>query len=198
MIDTIEQGMIDKIAAASSGVTPALGYRIKDVKSYGGELEGPVTEIAKRAPAVLVMFAGIREAVHLGGEQWRYTAGFAVIVLNQDRRNNKAARHGVGDDAGSYQMVTDMLRLLVGSDLGLEISQLAPGRVVALINSKTVSAYSIEVSTTFIIDYQAADADLDAFAQLHVDWDVPTLGNVSTDLPAGNADAEDNIEPEQD
>lgn len=37
----------------------------------------------------------------------------------------------------------------------------------------------------------------DAFTQLHVDWDVPTFGNVSTDLPADEADAQDIIEPEQ-
>jgi len=198
MIGTIEQAMIDKIAAASSGATPALGYKIRDVKSYGGELEGPVTEIAKRSPAVLVMFSGIREALHLGGEQWQYTAGYAVIVLHQDRRNNKAARHGAGaGDVGSYQMATDMLQLLVGEDLGLGIGAIEPGRVVALINSKTVSVYSVEIRTTFIIDYQAAATDLDDFAQLHVDWDVPTFGNVSTDLPAATADAQDNIEPEQ-
>ncbi|MEQ8318765.1 MAG: DUF1834 family protein [Rhodospirillales bacterium] len=199
MIGTIEQAIIDKIAAASSGATPSLGYNILDVKSYGGELEGSVTEIARRSPAVLVMFSGIRESQHLGGEQWQYTAGFAVIVLHQDRRNNKAARHGAGaGDVGSYQMATDMLQLLVGSDLGLGIGRIEPGRVVALINSKTVSVYSVEIRTTFIIDYQAADADLDTFAKLHADWDVPVFGNVSTDLPASTADAQDDIEPEQD
>lgn len=145
------------------------------------------------------MFAGIREALHLGGEQWQYTAGYAVIVLHQDRRNNKAARHGAGDeDVGSYQMATDMLRLLVGSDLGLDIGRIEPGRIVALINSKTVSVYSVEVRTTFTIDYQASAADLDDFALLHTDWDVPVHGSVSTDLPAVTADAQDDIEPEQD
>ncbi|PIW30412.1 MAG: hypothetical protein COW30_02570 [Rhodospirillales bacterium CG15_BIG_FIL_POST_REV_8_21_14_020_66_15] len=197
MIGTIEQAIIDRIAAASSGATPALGYAIRDVKSYGGELEGDFTEIAKRFPAALVMFAGIRSSEHLGGEAWRYTAGFVVMVGHQDRRNNKSARRGVGDDAGSYQMATDMLQLLVGSDLGLGIGYIEPGRIVALINSKTVSVYSVEISTTFDIEYQAPDADLDAFVTLHTDWDVPTFGNVSTNLPAGDADAEDTINPEQ-
>lgn len=198
MIGIIEQAIIDKIAAASSGATPALGYRIKDCKSYGGELEGPVTEIAKRFPAVLVMFKGFGTPLELGSDAWRYPATFVVIAGNQDRRNNKAARHGVGSgDAGSYQMVTDMLTLLVGSDLGLDIGHLEPGRVVPLINSKTVSVYSVEINTSFDIEYQAPDSDLDAFELLHTDWDIPTHGNVSTDLPAGDADAEDNIEPEQ-
>lgn len=198
MIGTIEQAILDKIAAASSGATPALGYRIKDVKSYGGELEGPVTEIAKRFPAALVVFAGIRSAAELGGGAWQYTAAFSVIVGNQDRRNNTTARHGAGSQPGSYQMVTDALALLVGSDLGLSIAQIRPGRVIALINSKTVSVYSVEVFTDFVVEYEAADADLDDFAVLHADWDIPPHGNVSTDLPAGDADAEDTIEPEQD
>lgn len=74
----------------------------------------------------------------------------------------------------------------------------AAGRRTAPPGYRPSASWPRAASTTFIINYQAADADLDAFAQLHVDWDVPTLGNVSTDLPAGNADAEDNIEPEQD
>lgn len=197
MIGTIEQGIIDKIATASSGATPALGYTIKDCKSYGGELEGTVTTIAKRFPAALVMFKGIISALAVGDEAWRYSAGFIVIVGSKDRRNNKAARHGAAGKVGSYQMTTDVLKLLVGSDLGLDIGEFEPGRIVALVNSKTVSVYSVEINTTFDIEYQAADADLDAFQLLHTDWDIPTLGNVSTDLPAGDADAEDNIEPEQ-
>lgn len=197
MIGDIEQGIIDKVAAASSGPTPALGYDIKDCKSYGGELEGKVTEIAKRFPAVLVMFKGINSAKEVGDEVWRYDATFIVIVGSKNRRNNKAARHGAAGKVGSYQMATDVLQLLVGSDLGLDISTLEPGRIIPLINSKTVSVYSVEISTNFDIEYQAADADLDTFERLHTDWDIPTLGNVSTDLPAGNADAEDNIEPEQ-
>ncbi len=197
MIGTIEQAIIDKIAAASSGATPALGYKIKDCKSYGGELEGPVTEIAKRFPAALVMFKGINSSEEIGSEAWRYNATFIVIVGSQDRRNNKTARHGVGDKVGSYQVATDILQLLVGSDLGLSIGHFEPGRIIALINSKTVSVYSVEINTAFDIEYEAADADLDAFELLHTDWDIPTLGNVSNDLPAGDADAEDNIEPEQ-
>ncbi len=197
MIGDIEQAIIDKIDGASSSPSPALGYVIKDCKSYGGELEGPVTEIAKRFPAALVMFKGINSSQEVGDEVWRYNATFIVIVGSKNRRNNKAARHGAAGKVGSYQMATDILQLLVGSDLGLDISTLEPGRIIALINSKTVSVYSVELSTTFDIEYQAADADLDAFELLHTDWDIPTLGNVSTDLPAGDADAEDNIEPEQ-
>ena len=197
MIGTIEQAIIDKIKAATSGATPALGYTLPTVQSYGGELEGPATEIAKRFPATLVMFAGIVNAEHIGGEAWKYTARFAVIVGNKDRRNNTAARHGVGaGDAGSYQMVIDMLRLLIGSDLGLEIEALTPGRVVALANAKTVSIYSAEVETSFIVEHLAADSDLDTFATLNIDWDIPPFGNVSTELPAADADATDTINPE--
>ena len=195
MIGTIEQGIIDKITAAA-GVANPLGYVLPTVKSYGGELEGPFAEIARNFPAVLVMFAGIRRSEELGGGAWKHTAAFAVIVGNQDRRNNTAARRGVESRPGSYQMVTDMLTLLTGTDLDLEIADIRPGRVTALINSKTVSVYSAEIETDFILEYQAPDSDLDTFATLNADWDIPTLGNVSTVLPADDADATDSIKPE--
>ena len=85
---------------------------------------------------------------------------------------------------------------MTGTDLDLEIADIRPGRVTALINSKTVSVYSAEIETDFILEYQAAASDLDAFAILNADWDIPTLGNVSTVLPADDADATDTIKPE--
>lgn len=193
MIGNIEQGIIDKVAAAHGGAQSALGYLFKTLGSYGGELEGDPEEIAKRFPCFLAMFAGIRNSEEIGPSSYKHTAAFALIIGNKDRRNNEATRRGVGAKPGSYQLVTDVLKLICGTDLGLDIEAIKPGRVRALANSKSVSIYSAEVSTKFITEYQAADADLDDFTTFHTDWDIPPLGNVSTTLPADDADASDTI-----
>lgn len=196
MIGNIEQGIIDRVETAHGGAGSALGYKFKTLGSYGGELEGDPKEIAKRFPCFLAMFAGIQSTEELGPNTYKHTAGFALILGNQDRRNNESTRRGVGAKPGSYQLVIDILKLISGETLGLEIEPIVPGRVRALANSKSLSIYSAEVSTKFVIEYELADADLDDFATLNTDWDVPTLGNVSTTLPADDADATDTIELE--
>lgn len=193
MIGTIEQAIIDAITAATSGALPALGYTLKKVASYGGELEGEPEAKAGRFPAALVVFIGINSTEELGGDAWRYHARFGVIVGNQDRRNNKAARHGAGNKVGSYQLATDVLKLLVGSNLGLGIGRFTPGRIVALENSKTLSIYSVELNTTFDLEFALDESGLADFATFHADWDVPPHGNVPTELPASTADASDTV-----
>lgn len=193
MIGDIEQGLIDKVDAAHGDAQSLLGYRFKTLGSYGGELEAPPEEIAKRSPFLLAMFAGITNSEDIGPDEYKHTAGFTLIIGNRDRRNNEVTRRGAGAKPGSYQLVTDVLKLVCGDDLGLDIERIQPGRVRPLANSKSLSIYAAEVSTKFISVYPTFIADLDDFETFNADWDVPPPGDVSTTLPADDADATDTV-----
>lgn len=193
MIGEVEQGLLDKVAAAHGGASSALGYNFKTLDSYGGELEASPEEIAKNAPFMLAMFTGFSNSEEIGPGEYKHTAGYTLILGTRDRRNNEASRRGVGAKPGSYQLIEDVLKLVCGDDLGLDIEAVLPGRVRPLANAKSLSIYAVEVSTKFVAEYPAIISDLDEFATLNTDWDIPPLGNVSTTLPADDADATDTI-----
>lgn len=196
MIGDIEQGLLDKVAAAHGDAQSMLGYKFKTLDSYGGELEASPEEIAKNSPFMLAMFSGFTEIEEIGPDEYKYTAGFALIIGNRDRRNSEATRRGVGSKPGSYQLITDVLKLVCGDNLGLAIEPVQPGRVRPLANSKSLSIYAAEISAKFVAEYPAGFADLDDFATFNADWDIPPIGDVSTTLPAGDADATDNVQLE--
>jgi len=191
MIGTIEQAIVDKLKDA------ALGYTLKDVKSYGGELEAKASEIVKRTPAVFVTFSGEAKPEQIASSAWRHVPRFSIICATRNRRNEKAARRGAAGDVGTYQMVEDMRRVLLFG-LGLsDVGEVKPGRVVQIHNEKNLSIYAIEIETSYVTELTLDETTLDNFVTLHSDWDLPPLGNVIAPLPAAENDAEDLIKPEQ-
>lgn len=204
MIAAIEQAIIDRLKLAeTNGV---LGYRLKKIATYGGELtDGKLNEVVRGLPAFLVIF---NEQTKLGTYQngaiveWR--ALFTVFCAAKSLRNEKAARHGTEiGEVGSYQMFKDALALIGCQKLGLEIGALIPQRVLPILNDRSdrdlASIYAVQFATVYREDNGQKADSLDDFETFHANWDVPVHGNVSTDLPADStADATDQVTLEQD
>lgn len=140
-----------------------LGNMLKDVGSYGGELDDEMGRIAGMLPAAWVTFGGIiATAPHsTSKEKWLTTGRFAVMVGDQNQRGEEASRHGGTRSAevGTNALVWAVRRLLIGQDLvdqdaGLQISPLKPGRVRTLFNTKVaggaMSVFAAEFETSWI------------------------------------------------
>ncbi len=200
MIAAIEQAIIDRIKDAA-GVTKPLGYALAAVESYGGEFdtELTLTNTINSFPGVWVVMSGLDRPTDLG-DVLRQPITFTLFIATKNRRNEKARRHGAVGDVGSYQLLEDVRALLKGQTLGLDIDPLKPGRVRSIFNGQlnalAISLYAADFTTAWVEDVTepVAEADLPEFLRAHADWDLPPLGNVSTPLPAAQADATDDIE----
>lgn len=204
-IAEIENAMLARLRAA--GEADVLGYRFRTLETYPADFDLFLEEKIKGDrpwPAAWVVFGGWRAPVDDGSLQ--APAVFMVIVAAANLRNETARRHGAGAaEAGSYQLMMDVARLLHGQHLGLDIGRLQLGpcrsvRPTPVVTRHQLSLYALEFSTLLPITVAAfPSAGLDDFATFHADWDVPPIGNVATDLPAptegvGAADATDQLE----
>lgn len=142
MISEIEDAIIARIQAAASA-TPGLGYTLKEVASYGGELDDDLAKVVRSFPAVWVTFAGSGKPkpVATARNKWLTPATFAVMVAARNVRGERATRHGVTvagvlKEVGAYQILKDVGLLLINNDLGLAISHLKPGATRTLYNTR--------------------------------------------------------------
>lgn len=194
MIGAIEQGIIDKIEAAN-GIAGALGYELRKIASYGNELDANIKSLVRQFPAAWVVFGGAPKPKRQAGNVWLYEPVFSVLVATKNRRNNEAARRGVGAKPGSYQIAEDIAALLAGQDLGLTISLIEPGAIRSVLNGAVqgadASIYAVELHTAYEVEQAAATENIGSFETFHVDYDLPPLGNVEAPPPAAENDAED-------
>lgn len=160
MISAIEDAMISRIAAAAAA-TPGLGYKLPEVESYGGELDGDLAAVIRKFPAVWVTFAGCRASTKMstGGGKWKTPATFVTMCGSRNVRGERATRKGltvggVIKEVGVYQILNDVSLLLAGSDLGLAITPLKPGAIRTLFNTKLngqgLAVFAREWHTEFI------------------------------------------------
>lgn len=197
MIGAIENAMIETVQAAQDN--DMLGYQLKKIDTYGGDLNDEISRVIRNFPAVWFIFIGARKHRNIGRGAVEYIGRFNAIAAADSLRNEKAARHGTEGKVGSYQILLDVIRLLGGKDLGLEISELEPGQITPLVNERSAqllaSVYAVEFTTRFVIDFGLAAPAPDNFETFHANWDVPVLGNVGEEgIPDDdNADATDHI-----
>lgn len=196
MISEIENAIIARIQAAQDAPGNAgLGYKLKKLATYGGEFSDGVERIVTDFPAVLVSFNGA-QLQQEARASFTLKATFGLICCATSLRNEKTARHGVAGKIGSYQIVMDMIALLAGQKLGLDIMPLKPAGIRPLVNDKAgtqlASVYAVDFDTTFRVEPTEA-SDIGDFATFHGDWDIPPHGNVQSPLPAEEADARDTI-----
>ncbi len=198
MIAAIEQAMIDALQAVSNA--GALGYTLF-ASSYAGPVTTPsgVAEAALRFPAAVVLYAG--ETIEpVGVSAWRASARFALFAIVQNRRNEKASRHGADGRPGAYQVIEDCRALLAGRTFGFAIDPLQPIDVRSTYQEQDLSIYRLEFATAY--EFEAlteAGADLATLALVHVDWDVPGHIARPATIPAadGGADLQSHIVIEQ-
>jgi phage gp37-like protein len=212
MIAAIENGILARLRAAE----PLLGYQWRTCESFPEDWEsaiGAKTEI--RAPAAWVTFAGADDVVEETSGVITMTGTFYLLVGAQSARNETAQRHGGSPaEPGSYQLAEDSLRLLAGSNLGLDISRLKPGdlrqvRIPDAMRKRGISVLAQVYTTRFSIE-PAGDDSIEPFEVFHANWDIPSFGSGSTGpidadpVAAGvqipddeHADATDHVELEQ-
>jgi len=195
MIGAIEQAIIDRIAAAN-GAAGALGYELRKIASYGNELDSGIKSLVRQFPACWIVFGGAPKPRRQAGDIWLYEPVFSVIVAAKNRRNEEAARRGVGAKPGSYQICEDIAGLLVGQDLGLAIERIQPGAIRSVLNGAVqgadASIYALEIHTSYESEKAAPTENIGSFTTFHVDYDLPPIGNVVAPPPAAENDAEDN------
>lgn len=135
-----------------------LGRMSSAVRSYGGELDGDLAEIARQLPAVWVTFGGIQktENVNVGKRKYKSHGRFVVIVGERNVRSEEASRQGGPNlnEVGTYKLIAAVRRLLSGQDMSLPIEHLIPGRVRTLFNTplehQALSVYACEFDTAWI------------------------------------------------
>lgn len=160
MIPEIEDAIIERIKSAADA-SPGLGYRLKEVASYGGELDDDLAKVVRSFPAVWVTFAGCGKPKPVSTEKkkWLTPATFVTMVGARNVRGERATRHGlkVGGEikeVGAYQMLQDISLLLINQDLGLAIDHLKPGAIRTLYNTKlngqALAVFAREWHTEFI------------------------------------------------
>ena len=159
----IEDAIMARLKAASDG--GALGYRLAEIASYGGEFDDELffTQVRK-FPAVWVTIGGAKKKTVLA-RKTIYTATLAVMVGTRTVRGERFTRHGSVGEPGSYQLLEDVRRLLAGQTFGLDIAPLRPGADRTLFNTRngsqarSVLAVEFDTDYTFALDDPDADAD---------------------------------------
>lgn len=156
----IEDAIMARLRAASD--SGALGYRLAEIASYGGEFDDELffTQV-RRFPAVWVTIGGSKKKTGLG-RKTIFTATIAVMVGTRTVRGERATRHGTVTEPGSYQLLDDVRRLLTGQDFGLTIAALRPGADRTLFNVRQGKEARSVLAVEFETDYIFTQDDQDA------------------------------------
>lgn len=142
MIAAIEDAIINAIKAASDA-QPGLGYRLREVASYGGQLDDDLANVVRGFPAVWVAYAGAGKSRPHESQRrkWKTPLTFALMHGTRNVRGERATRHGLEvagsiKEVGVYQMLDDTRAIMLGNDFGLPIRRFAPGGVKTLFNTR--------------------------------------------------------------
>lgn len=156
MIGTIETAVLARLRSAST--TGLLGYRLKNIESYGGEFDGPeeLKRVLSGLPGAFVVFLGDEQTGDRGNGCWMMRPTFAVLVAAQNKRNEASRRQGAVGDVGSYQMALDVRTLLANQTLGLNIEPLTPLKIrpfpLAKTDQHAVSILAVEFRTGYVLE----------------------------------------------
>ncbi|EFG7849503.1 DUF1834 family protein [Shigella sonnei] len=151
MISRIELAICERLRRG-------MGRMVRDVESYGGQMDGEPQEIIRQLPAIWVTFGGIQQTENTNVTRNKYTTHgrFVVIVGDRNLRSEPAARMGGphADEVGTYRLVHAVRRLLSGQDMDLPIGHFVPGRVRTLFNTQVeaaaMSVFACEFDTKWI------------------------------------------------
>lgn len=132
-----------------------LGRMVREVGSYGGELDDGLGEAIRRFPAAWVTYGGTprTEPTSTSRKHYKTNGQFVVMVGDQNLRSEAAGRRGGPGtgEIGTYALVYAVRRLLSAQDLDLPISPLQPGRVRTLFNTRlektAFSVFACEFAT---------------------------------------------------
>ncbi len=205
MIGALENAIIGALRAQSEA--GALGYQYRLLDTYPDDFDQYFADKKGllRAPAAWCTFLALDDCQDLGDGQGVQGIGrFALILAAQNLRNEAASRHGGPDgqsEPGSYQLAEDAVRILSDNWLAddpavrlirpLSVAGIRLIQRTEMMAKNNLSLMAVELRCTFPLGRFTGDDE--GFEQLHIDWDVPPIGNVAPPLPAARADARDDI-----
>jgi hypothetical protein len=114
---------------------------LRTLESYAGHLEQDLGHVPWKFPALFVMFSHANyKPLTQFEEEADYT--FTLLCVAQSLRGNATARRGSEGAVGTYAMLADLRRLLVGNTLDLsDVLPMWLHQESAVLNSKAVSIY---------------------------------------------------------
>lgn len=201
MIGAIENAILAAL------VDPRLGYEWAVRETFPDDLNAYLATIPNlRTPAAWASWVSSSQGEADDAGNWVSTCRFVLAVATQNLRNEQQSRHGDGAQPGSYQLFVDAARLLSGNWLEplelvrpIAVLSAAPLARNEQMEKQNLSAIALVLECRAVVSPFAGE--MGEFRTLHVDWDVPPIGNVtlppSGALPAENPDAEDLIEVPQ-
>nr|WP_298892226.1 phage protein Gp37 [uncultured Acinetobacter sp.] len=155
---------------------------IREIKTYGGELDDDLEAVVKMFPAIWITFDGSKSPEKLSYNKTRLPITFVVMVGARSVRNEEAQRHGAGRDIGTYQMLDNVQRLLAENDLSSQgISGLAPlelGRVKTIFNHKVRTQSLSVLAQEFHTSYTVIASDRDRERESE---DTPDMHSINLD-----------------
>ena len=156
----IEDAIIARLQTASD--SGALGYRLAEIASYGGEFDDETffTQVRK-FPAAWVTIGGAKPRP-LSARKILYTLTIAVMVGTRQVRGERSTRRGSVNEPGSYQLLNDVRRLLAGQSFGLDIAPLRPGADRTLFNTRLGAQARSVLAAEFATDYTFTIDDPDS------------------------------------
>ena len=180
----VELAIQERLRAASK--QNVLGYALRAVDGLPVDIDDRLGEYVNDFPAAWTVFGGwtVRTERSSGGSEGE--ARYSVICAAQSLRNEGAARFGAGGEVGTYQMVADVVALLLGNDLGLDISPLTLGACQSLYSGAVqgklkVSLFGVSFTTRMTIEAAPADVlqphPLTDFTTFNAGWLAPAAGD---------------------
>lgn len=152
-------------AAIIARLRAGMGRMLREVVSYGGELDEDIGRIISAFPAAWVTFAGIEKSTPYAASRRKIVVDgrFVVMVGDRNVRSTAASRTGGPGryEHGTYQLVQAVRRLLTEQDMGLPIDPLRAGPVRTLFNSQinreAFSVFACEFTVRWIEEALARD-----------------------------------------
>jgi phage gp37-like protein len=147
VIGLIEAAIVERLASSA----PFLDYGLSAAAATEGQFstaEG-IAQVVSGLPGAWVRYQGSGDGPkQMGAARWRIEARFSVLVAAGASRQS-------GGDVGSYRLSSDVIALLLGQRLGLDISAfslLAVSLVpTAPLAQSPVSVLSVDFSTSFVV-----------------------------------------------
>lgn len=164
----LEDQVIARVKGASD--SNALGYRLAQIGSYGGEFDDEAFFTQFRSfPAVWVTVAGDTPK-KISALTWECGLKLAVMVGARNVRGERFTRHGSVGDVGSYQMAQDVRDLLVGQTFNSLVTGLDLGPTRTLFNTRqgnaALSVLAVEFSTRYT--YRKPEVDPGSYTGIDI------------------------------
>ena len=185
MIGAIENGILDLLRAA--GGEALLGYSYQTLESFPDNWETYLTASTKiiKSPAAWVTYGGWRK-LEQTSTRVQIEGTFGLVVAAKNLRNQREQRHGgPAGEVGSFQLVEDAAKLLLGNTLGLAIEGFEIGacqyaQLGDLLRKKGLNMLALQLTTKWWLDrsyFNPAD-DLGDFETFAGQWDIPPVAGV--------------------